>query len=84
MRDALASSWRKIPDTRPAVHKFCNQVGAITEGYAHDLLRQDLLSTYVGEQRLPVANSLLQEAKTKIKKQLNFLQATRFGGTNRN
>jgi len=84
MRDALASSWRKTPDTCPAVHKFCNQVGAITEGYAHDLLRQDLLSTYDGEQRLPAANSLLQEAKTKIKKQLNFLQATRFGGTNRN
>ena len=84
MRDALASSWRKIPDARPNVHKFCNQVGAITEGYAPDLLRQDLLSTYDGEQRLPVANTLLHEAKIKIKKQLNFLQATRFGGTNRN
>lgn len=84
MRDALASSWRKIPDTRPQIHKFCNQVGSITEGYAPDLLRQDLLSTYDGEQRLSVADNLLQKAKTKIRKQLSFLQATRFGGANRN
>ena len=84
MRDALASSWRKIPDTRPQIHKFCNQVGSITEGYAPDLLRQDLLSTYDGEQRLSVADNLLQKAKTKIRKQLSFLQAARFGGANRN
>lgn len=84
MRDALASSWRKVPNSHPQIHKFCNQVGSITEGYAPDLLRQDLLSTYDGEQRLPIADDLLQKAKTKIKKQLNFLQATRFGGTNRN
>ncbi len=84
MRDALASSWRKAPDTHPQIHKFCDQVGSMTEGYAPDLLRQDLLSTYDGEQRLPVADNLLQKAKTKIYKQLNFLQATRFGGANRN
>jgi len=84
MRDALASSWRKVPHSHPQIHKFCDQVGSITEGYAPDLLRQDLLSTYDGEERLPVADNLLQKAKTKIEKQLNFLQATRFGGTNRN
>ena len=84
LRDRVIGSWQPSPNNPLTEHRFCDSVGAYTEGYASDLLRQDLLSTYEAKDRIPVANSLLNQAIHKLSRQLKLLDATRVGGIHQN
>ena len=84
LRDRVIGAWQPSPNNPLTEHRFCDSVGAYTEGYASDLLRQDLLSTYEAKDRIPVANSLLNQAIHKLSRQLKLLDATRVGGIHQN
>ena len=84
LRDRVIGAWQPSPNSPLMEHQFCDSVGAYTEGYASDLLRQDLLSTYEAKDRIPVANSLINQATHKLARQLKLLDATRVGGVHQN
>ncbi len=84
LRNRVIGAWQPSPNNPLTEHRFCDSVGAYTEGFASDLLRQDLLSTYEAKDRIPVANSLLNQAIPKLSRQVKLLDATRVGGIHQN